>query len=550
MNDKAIEYNGKLGKVQNTLERMKKIGLNISTYNELLEGIRTELDAAKTNNVKTIFTNMETDVLNMAYNKAINKLDIMYGELIKYDIYLKTASFCGSLKLFLASENHNKQELPKHSTKLLELLQEIKNSDTLDYDVEGPLVEEIYHLAYEFIKIEIRLNGTSIVLNEVSKNDTDISYIEREIIRELEGLNLKEAKYQALVNKKYEIESEGLNANLVNKELISLIVSSTTSYEEHQKLLKRLTNDFETYYKKIINLDEEIKQKISEANQREQEAQNQKREEYKKIGKQALRIITSIGLITSLAVGSFILSRQISKEKKYKVTTTTYSTISEEFVEEDYVLSEEAKNGKYLYKYEPYGEKGLLSGVYTRKVTTYDLTGSEDITLEEILELDFTSLGFVGETTKETTGELSLNDTYKEAYYILKEINVDELDTIEELNDLWILLFGILLIVEYFANRSLIEDGLDKIFKEQLDTYSLISCTKIIIDSYRRIKSENQDVETKKKEFKELIKQAHKLIIDNEELLIEIERALSNYENEKQKINISQKLERVRKMNY
>ena len=104
MNDKAIEYNAKLGKVQNTLERMEKIGLNISAFNELLEGIRTELDAAKTNNVKTIFTNMETDVLNMAYNKAINKLDIMYGELIIYDIYLKTASFCGSLKLFFTCD--------------------------------------------------------------------------------------------------------------------------------------------------------------------------------------------------------------------------------------------------------------------------------------------------------------------------------------------------------------------------------------------------------------------------------------------------------------
>ena len=59
MNDKAIEYNAKLGKVQNTLERMEKIGLNISAFNELLEGIRTELDAAKTNNVKTIFTNKD-----------------------------------------------------------------------------------------------------------------------------------------------------------------------------------------------------------------------------------------------------------------------------------------------------------------------------------------------------------------------------------------------------------------------------------------------------------------------------------------------------------
>lgn len=54
----------------------------------------------------------------------------------------------------------------------------------------------------------------------------------------------------------------------------------------------------------------------------------------------------------------------------------------------------------------------------------------------------------------------------------------------------------------------------------------------------------------KKKEFKELIKQAQKLIIDNEKLLIEIESALSNYENEKLKINIAQKLERVRKINY
>jgi len=69
-------------------------------------------------------------------------------------------------------------------------------------------------------------------------------------------------------------------------------------------------------------------------------------------------------------------------------------------VEEDYVLSANAENGKYLYKYTPYGEKSLISGGYTRKVTKYDLTGSEGITLEEILKLDFASLGFVGETTK------------------------------------------------------------------------------------------------------------------------------------------------------
>ena len=108
MNDKAIEYNAKLQKTKSTLERMQRIGLNVSIYNELLDSINSELEAAKANNIKTLFANMATDVLNMSYSKAINKLDIMFAELSKYDIYLRTASFCESLRIFLTSSNYNK----------------------------------------------------------------------------------------------------------------------------------------------------------------------------------------------------------------------------------------------------------------------------------------------------------------------------------------------------------------------------------------------------------------------------------------------------------
>ena len=128
MHDKAIEYNAKLGKVQNTLERMQKIGLNITTYNELLDQIDNELKESVENNNQNLFNSMKTDILNMAYSKALNKLNIMYTELKKYDVYLKTAGFCSSLKVFLTKEDHNPQELVKYSTKILELLQEIKKS--------------------------------------------------------------------------------------------------------------------------------------------------------------------------------------------------------------------------------------------------------------------------------------------------------------------------------------------------------------------------------------------------------------------------------------
>ena len=507
MHDKAIEYNAKLGKVQNTLERMQKIGLNITTYNELLDQIDNELKESVENNNQNLFNSMKTDILNMAYSKALNKLNIMYTELKKYDVYLKTAGFCSSLKVFLTKEDHNPQELVKYSTKILELLQEIKKSDTLDYQVEGSLVEDIYHLAYEFIKIEIILTKNSIVLNEIKNNEVDISYIEKEIIRELESMDLKQSRYTALVNKKYEIESEGLETTYVNLDFIALIANNTIGYKEQQKLLKRLTNDFECYYHKITTIDEEIKRQITMVDQKGQDIKKRQEQEYREIGRQALRVVVSLGTLVSLAVGSYLLSREISKQTKVKSTTTTYSTIAEPVIEEEYIPIENAINSKFLYKYSPYEGPNFLNGfIYTRKITEYDLTGTDDMDLEEILDLNFASLGFVGKTTYEKKQEITLSDLYKESYYLLKETNVDELDIIEErdLGTFWSCLITLLVIITVM-DHFIIEDKWEDLFNEKTEYWGFIDGIQNIINSYRTIMTDNKELTLKKKELKEFL---------------------------------------------
>ncbi|MCM1053553.1 MAG: hypothetical protein NC483_06235 [Ruminococcus sp.] len=546
MNDKAIEYNAILQKVENTLEKMQKIGLNTSVYYKLLEEIKADLEKSKDNSFKNLFnSSMETDVLSMAYSNAIKRLDIMYTVLTKYDVYLKTAGFCGTLRAFLAESNKDKNELSKLSAKILELLDEIKKSDTLDYSVEGPLVEDIYHLTYEFIKIEISLTGTSSVLSKIEEDGIDKSYIEKEIIRELESLDLKNPKYREIVNKKHELESLGMRSSYVDKEFISIIVNCTISYEYLNNLLKRLVNEFNVYYNEAISIDNKIVAKMAELDEREKNRKQSLVDEYKEIGANVIKTIVSIGLIISLSVGAYKLSKMTSKKDKYKVTTTTYSSISLPVVEEEYLDS--GSNSRFLYEYSPYTERKVLGG-FGREVTEYDLTNLDDLTLEEYLSLDLNQLGIKGTKTKETKSELTLGDLYEESYYLLKETTIDETDIIsEEENFIGYLVvnFVIGVVLDF-----LIECILDKIPGWECSSWAFIDGIKKIKKAYQEIKCQNHDVAHEKEELKKLLKEAKALMVENEELVLRIGEAIKTSDNEKQKATINTKLERIRKLHY
>lgn len=546
MNDKAIEYNAKLQKTKSTLERMQRIGLNVSIYNELLDSINSELEEAKANNIKTLFANnMATDVLNMSYSKAINKLDIMFAELSKYNIYLKVASFCGSLRMFLTNSNYNKEELEEFRVKILDLLQGIKDSNTLEYEVEGHLVEDIYHLTYEFIKIEISLTGNSVILDKIRNNTIDVSYIEKEIIRELESLNLKEPKYQGLLTRKYAIESLGINASYVDYELIKLIVTSTISYEEKRKLAEELSAKLDTYYQDALNTKKRVETAKKSLLDAETSHQNLIKNNQKKLMVNGIRFFLSLGMSISIAISVLKFAQKKSTAELYKTTTTTYSTISDTLIEEEYKRA--PKEEVILYAYHPYEEYISKYYNYRRQIEEYDLTSNEHLSFEEYLSLDLEKLGVTPTRKYSNLEKLSLQDAYDEVYYVLKEVTVDENDKIITQDTHRQIMDSITFLIICLVIDTLYEIGLGKIFKEKTKYWGFIDSLIFIRQTIMNIRESKKTVEEKRTELNNLYKYTIKLMEDNYDIIAKLSSLLeADNENSSQ---IEQNLTRVRQLN-
>ena len=101
MNDKAIELEADIYKVRKALERLKNIGLDVEKYEKLTEKIIAECNLETSYTTDNIFQNA---FIETAYLSAISKLDGVYLELNKYEIYLKVASFNQVLKEYIVSK--------------------------------------------------------------------------------------------------------------------------------------------------------------------------------------------------------------------------------------------------------------------------------------------------------------------------------------------------------------------------------------------------------------------------------------------------------------
>lgn len=535
--DKAILYNTARYKFNKALDKMRKIGLNVTKYEEADKKIAEDLKASI--NKSYSFDNVEIlmqDVIDQEYQKATIKIEALYQDLNKYEVYLKVASFSGVLREFLLNNPDSPAEILKIGLKLRSLLTDIKNSNTLDYDIEGPLVEDIYHLAYEFIKIELKVIGNSLTLDFVNSDDVHKYNIDREITHELENLNLKEAKYKNVVKRRDELDSKGLNETYVDLQLIEAIIN-TEKYADYSKLLSELTNKLNEYYQKLKDLTKMIETKETNYNTNKTKKEEYYAIERKKISKNVLNSLASLSAAVVLAISLLKLGEVSATDKKYHTTTANSleDTISEEYLAVKELIDSE-NVGRFLYEYSPYQKTGIFSTHnFVRTITTYDLSSLESLSLEEYLELDLKSLGIKGDTEKEFQDNLTLNDLYENTYFILQE--VEEENFIKEQHLFLQISLSLLFIIVEFVVLSL----LDHSIKGKLLTANLRN----ILESLRKLKVNNQDLATSKKELRKIHQEFYTLVKENESLLLEATKVMP-YIEERESEELEDKLNMIR----
>ncbi len=530
MNDKAIEFETTVYKVNGSLTRLEKVGLNVKKYQKLVEEIIQNCNKETDYSMENVFGAAESfreGMLENSYAKAISELESIFWELEKYEIYLKVAAFNQVLKDFLTSKNKDKSKIAELKDRLLVLLKELKTSNTLDYQVEGALVEDIYSLAYQLIKEEIKCFGTSTLLNTLKQDEIHKYNLDKQIRKELETLDLESEEYSSLKLRKNEIDmQEGLKSTYLEEDFILMVEKATMSEQEMQDLLEEITNQITFYYHKAERIEQG-----KDKNEKSIVENSQKIQKHlKKIYKNAALFATSAGILAGLITGSLTLGKKWACEKKYNVTTFSYSSVDGELpvrTEESYSIENSIK----LYEYEPF-EKVEGVGYYTRTVNTFDLSSLEERNLEDYLNINLETIRNAAKISDDSKKDLSVSDLYQEAYSIVEKKVTDEKNveiTYSVNNHILIFITSILIdVLLELILSAIIADTKNKKYLE----WNLLASLREMIDTYRKIVARRQEIANAEEELKKLDLEMKNLFLENRDLFQQIPALLTLFERE------------------
>ena len=416
--DKAILYNVTLEKVNKRLKALKDIGFNVQEFENIRDDILIDSNASVESSYKFASPNLslgQSAFLEQNYDNTVYRLEKLYNKLLDYEVYVVAYHTTSLIKEFLFKEQKTEEDFNKYREKLELVLKNLRNSKTLDYNVEGPIIEEIYDVVYLFIKEEVSYLGYS----ELFKNleEVDKSYLDKLVRREVEEIDLRLKRHQEIKDKVKEIDAQGYNDSYANIELISAIVESNLDSNKKAEILERLKNNLDKYYNSLCEIYGDLK-KISEPDSKPKRLAH--------FTLDSLKLAFHSVLVTALLMGSFKLGKSASthNDKTYMTKTTTYNPLNKE----PYTITEEYKpkqDDSILATYYGPMVDGPLVGTSRRTVTTYNLSNYKDTPLEELYDMDLPSLMVPEYSVTLGPPDLSAEELMKEAFKVIKEVRVN-----------------------------------------------------------------------------------------------------------------------------
>ena len=509
--DLAIVYQSELYKTKKIISKLNDLGLDTTNYENAIYDIE---ETCRNSNKEDLKRGLDSpfmvDYLEANYSKAINNIKILQSELSKYETYIKVNSFTTLLKNIIKNNKITSKQLDEITPQLINILNDLKKSNTLDYATEKNIVEGIYKITYYLLKEEIKLGKTTLY-DFLLKDEIHTTYLDKEISLELKQLDKNDAKNNDILNRKNLLDLNGVNSHYLDYELLVLLVKVNNKEENIYELFKltflyqKIDNELDIYRRGIENMYHQI-----QYNEKEVHYYRKPSRYLKNVGSMAI----SASIITSLFGGVYLLARADNSSLR-KTTVTTYDSRDgfEKSTEPFYASEGEYTEGVNVIEYEPYIKKG--DGFY-RHVTTYNLGNINGLSNEEILKIDFESLNIKSDSVRESTESLSYEDVYDNIYYIISKVEVDNNDRIAEKKDLtpFIITLEIFVAAFYLFVISSVHMTMD---------YTIGLIRGII-----KIKEDIKNIRKISKEKEKYIQEENKIINEVKELLNKYDSELRN----------------------
>lgn len=375
--DLSVVYNGKLLSVKDALKKLKELNFDVHKIEKAIAEIESDVESKIEENYHN-FDKADSkiflhDAVTMAYTQAISKLeridDVIKDEYNTY--YVINAKYIALSKMI---EEINKHDIDNIIQKGMELLDLIKQSSTIDYNMEKSLVENIYKLIYKILKLELIYGQENFFLNKVAVDETDSSYLVGLVKENIEKLPKKERK--DIDNNIAELAINGLDdSNYLNRNLLAAIIVA-----EDNSLAKKINNKFTKnladYKKKAAEYSLVVSQNDEFTVTNKNLKKEVKKTRFGKLRKVSFMYLNTI-LITAGILSSGYILKDATRTKAYLTTTKTYdSSMEEETSTETYESKRD--DALTLVEYSPWDDPGYFRDQYTRNVYTYDLKALED----------------------------------------------------------------------------------------------------------------------------------------------------------------------------
>jgi len=428
LEDLSITYNAKLLEVKDNMKQLEKLNFDVSKYAKEIEKIEEEtkrgIETSYQSFDKEICTTFLHDSNALVYSAAITKIDKINRLVMEeYNSYYKITVKYKNLRKQLKNKNY--EDISSLVAEAKTLLKDIRTSSTVDYEMERRLVESIYEAIYKVLKLEIVLNNSSSILEQVTIDETDTAYLIRLIKADIQKLNKEDG--QEIRDKVSKLEEQGLDDSfLLNRDLILLLTllnDEELSCKVKSHFIESLENhqEISDVYTKVKVDNEELLGHI-------EDLKKENRKNFLTRLRKKVFLALNIGMIGVGIVGSFNALKDVTKTKEYKTITTTYDSSTDE-EKTDFVYESSRDNEINLVEYSPWDTPGYFRDKYERNVYEYNLSevDANFSSLEGYLTSDIK--GDVTYTSSIEKVEETPNDLgYTENKYVLTEIKQDKKD--------------------------------------------------------------------------------------------------------------------------
>ena len=511
--DKAILYNVKLEKLNKRIDELKSIGFNMDEFEKIKEEIinKNKIDVKNSYNFSSPNLSLnQSAFLEQGYLTSINELEKLYDKLLDYEIYVMAYNTAKLVKEFLESDNKSIENFTKYREKIEQILKYLHNSKTLDYDVEKIVIEEIYNVVYLFIKEEMEYLCHSALLDKFG--EIDKSYIDKLVRRDIEQIDLREEKNKSISLKVKEISSNGFDASYADSELILAIVNSNRDVINKRKItLNELNRKLNSYLNSINNL---CNNSIEEVNSKEN---------ILSLAIDSLKLLFNSTILVGVLLGAYKIGKNISNDKAaiYLTTTTTYNPLNKE----EYTITEE---------YEPYKEDSIQIIDYgkvvsggKRTVTEYDLSDYQNLSYEELYNMDLSSMIIPEDSYILESEDDNLKNLSNEAFRIINKItvNLEDKKFSDAKERIQLLCICIGLMIDAIYVTTLYNLSVGDYLPILSDIFENIS------DDLYKLSKDNKNKKENREKIKDITNRLNTLIKENKDLFDKVNLYITNLEN-------------------